>query len=77
MIIRAWFKECTHQPVNGQSYFGDGKVSLKIENKYYATMLREMDSEMQEFYISGIYFRENADIYKFLKYIIETTAIPL
>ena len=34
MIIRAWFKECTHQPVNGQSYFGDGKVSLKIENKY-------------------------------------------
>ena len=35
MIIRAWFKECTHQPSNGQSYFGDGKVSLKIENKYW------------------------------------------
>lgn len=41
---------------------------LKIQNKYYASLLREMEPEMQEFYISGIYFKENADIHKFLAY---------
>lgn len=41
---------------------------LKIQQKYYATMLREMDDEMKEFYISGIYFKENADINKFINY---------
>ena len=41
---------------------------LKIEQKYYAELLRKMDEGMQAFYISGIYFKENADIHKFLKY---------
>lgn len=41
---------------------------LKIQNKYYESMLREMDEEMQEFYIGGIYFKENADIDKFRAY---------
>lgn len=41
---------------------------LKIEQKYYATLLEKMDEEMQKFYISGIYFKENADIDKFLQY---------
>ncbi len=41
---------------------------LKIEQKYYASLLKEMDPKMQEFYINGIYFKENADIHKFLKY---------
>lgn len=41
---------------------------LKIQNKYYASLCREMDKEMQEFYISGIYFKEKTDIDKFLKY---------
>lgn len=41
---------------------------LKIEQKYYGSMLKEMDKEMAEFYISGIYFKENADIDKFLEY---------
>ncbi len=41
---------------------------LKIQNKYYASLLGEMDEEMQAFYISGIYFKENADISKFLAY---------
>ena len=41
---------------------------LKIEQKYYASMLQEMDEDMQKFYISGIYFKENADIEKFLAY---------
>ncbi len=41
---------------------------LKIQNKYYASLLQEMDEEMQKFYISGIYFKEDADIYRFLEY---------
>ncbi len=41
---------------------------LKIEQKYYGSMLKEMDKGMAEFYISGIYFKENADIDKFLEY---------
>ena len=41
---------------------------LKIQDKYYASLLEEMDEEMKKFYISGIYFYENADITKFIKY---------
>ena len=41
---------------------------LKIQNKYYASLLQEMDQEMQTFYISGIYFKEHANINKFLAY---------
>lgn len=41
---------------------------LKIQNKYYSSLLKEMDEEMQKFYISGIYFKENADINKFIEY---------
>ncbi len=41
---------------------------LKIQQKYYGTLLQELDEKMQEFYISGIYFKENADIDKFLEY---------
>ena len=41
---------------------------LKIEQKYYASLLQGMDEEMQEFYISGVYFKENADIERFLEY---------
>lgn len=41
---------------------------LKIEKKYYAACLREMDEEMQKFFISGIYFKEGKNIDKFLTY---------
>ena len=41
---------------------------LKIQRKYYSALLEEMDEEMQKFYISGIYFKENTDINKFLEY---------
>ncbi len=41
---------------------------LKIQQKYYASLLQEMDEEMKEFYISGIYFKENTDIHKFFAY---------
>lgn len=41
---------------------------LKIQQKYYDTLLQKMDEEMQKFYISGIYFKEHAEIHKFLEY---------
>lgn len=41
---------------------------LKIQQKYYTSLCQKMDEEMAEFYISGIYFKENADINKYLKY---------
>ena len=41
---------------------------LKIQNKYYAALLKEMDEDMQSFYISGIYFCESIDIEKYLHY---------
>ena len=41
---------------------------IKIQQKYYSSILCEMDEEMKEFYISGIYFKENADIQKFFEY---------
>lgn len=41
---------------------------LKIEQKYYSALLQEMDGEMQKFYISGIYFKENADVHSFIQY---------
>ena len=41
---------------------------LKIQQKYYGALCKEMDEATGRFYISGIYFRENADTDKFLKY---------
>lgn len=41
---------------------------LKIQKKYYESLLQNMGEEMQEFYISGIYFREQADIHGFLEF---------
>lgn len=41
---------------------------LKIEQKYYSSLFEGMNEDMQQFYISGIYFKENADIDKFIKY---------
>ena len=41
---------------------------LKIQQKYYGALLSQMDEEMQKFYISGIYFKENTQIHKFLEY---------
>lgn len=41
---------------------------LKIQEQYYGALLEKMDETMQEFYISGVYFTEVADIRKFLAY---------
>lgn len=41
---------------------------LKIQQKYYSSLLQAMDEDMQKFYISGVYFKENASIDRFVKY---------
>ena len=41
---------------------------LKIQQKYYSCLLKEMSNEMQEFYISGIYFREKPNVCRFREY---------
>ena len=41
---------------------------LAIQNKHYAARLQVMDEAMQNFYISGIYFRETPDVSQFLAY---------
>ena len=41
---------------------------LEIQQKYYGKLVEEMDAKMREFYISGVYFKENTDIHKFLEY---------
>lgn len=41
---------------------------LKIQDKYYGTLLEKMDAETAAFYISGIYFTEKPDVYAFLAY---------
>lgn len=43
---------------------------LKIQQKFYGTLLKEMDNQIGNFYISGIYFRENPNIHKFLEYTV-------
>lgn len=39
-----------------------------IQQTYYAAVAQQPDAAMQDFYISGIYFREQADIHRFLTY---------
>ena len=41
---------------------------LDIQRTYYGALLQEMDEAMQEFYISGVYFREQPHLPSFLAY---------
>ena len=41
---------------------------LRIQKTYYPAILQEMDEEMQEFYINGIYFRHNLNVKKFCEF---------
>lgn len=41
---------------------------LKIQDKYYGTLLQKMDEDTKKFYIGGIYFKENPDIHRFFEY---------
>lgn len=54
MIYRLHDKQITSTTLERQH-----KEVVKIEKAYYKNALREMTEEQQEFYISGIYFKEN------------------
>ena len=41
---------------------------LRIEQKYYEAFSIKMKDELYDFYIHGIYFRNNSDINKFIEY---------
>ena len=41
---------------------------VKIQQKYYGSLFEIMDEETQKFYISGIYFKDNACIKQYLEY---------
>ena len=63
MLYRLHDKQITSTTLERQH-----KEVLKIQNGYFGKMLSEMSEEMQNFYISGIYFREAADINKFCEF---------
>lgn len=41
---------------------------LKVQEKFYGTLLEKMDEKTASFYISGIYFREQPNVSNFFKY---------
>lgn len=42
---------------------------VEIQKKYIGTLLEIMSSDREEFYITGVYFRENPDINKFCEFL--------
>ena len=60
MIYRLHDKQITETTLEKQH-----KEVIAIQKTYCGKLLDVMDSEQEEFYIKGIYFRENTDINKF------------
>lgn len=60
MIYRLHNKQITETTLEKQH-----KEVIAIQKTYCGKLLDVMDSEQEEFYIKGIYFRENTDINKF------------
>jgi len=63
MVYRLHDKQITSTTLERQH-----KEVLAIEEKYYSGMLSGIDDRLKDFYISGIYFKENADAKKFCKF---------
>ena len=63
MIYRLHDKQITETTLEKQY-----KEVIAIQKNYYGALLETMNSNQEEFYIRGIYFRENTDINKFLKF---------
>ncbi len=62
LIYRLHDKQITSTTLERQH-----KEVLKVEERYYSELLKPIKEELKNFYISGIYFKENADIDKFIK----------
>ena len=63
MIYRLHDKQITETTLEKQH-----KEVVAIEKNYYEKLLEAMDGKQEEFYIRGIYFRENTDINKFSEF---------
>ena len=63
MIYRLHDKQITGTTLQKQH-----KEVVAIQKNYYKALLEAMDSEREKFYISGIYFREDTDINKFIEF---------
>ena len=63
MIYRLHDKQITETTLEKQH-----KEVIAIQKNYYGALLETMNSEQEEFYIRGIYFRENKDIDKFCEF---------
>ena len=60
MIYRLHDKQITETTLVKQH-----KEVVEVQKKYYSKFLEVMNSEREQFYINGIYFRDNIDINKF------------
>lgn len=63
MIYRLHDKQITGTTLERQH-----KEVVAIQKRYYAELLEAMDEEKEDFYIHGIYFRENTDSNKFREF---------
>ncbi len=63
MIYRLHDKQITETTLDKQR-----KEVVAIQKNYCGNLLEAMDSEQEDFYIRGIYFRENKDINKFCEF---------
>lgn len=64
LIYRLHDKQITSTTIERQH-----KEVLKIQDTFYGKLLGGMEESLKSFYISGIYFKENADISKFCAYL--------
>ena len=63
MIYRLHDKQITETTLEKQH-----KEVVSVQKRYFAKFLDVMNDELEEFYISGIYFREDTDVNKFCKF---------
>ncbi len=63
MIYRLHDKQITETTLEKQH-----KEVIAIQKNYYGALLEVMNREQEEFYIKGIYFRENTDVNKFCEF---------
>ena len=64
MIYRLHDKQITQTTLERQH-----REVIAIQKKYFAEMLSPMNEEREEYYIRGIYFRENEDVSQFCAFL--------
>lgn len=63
MIYRLHDKQITETTLEKQH-----REVLAIQKTYYGNLLETMNAEQEQFYINGVYFRENVDVDKFCEF---------